>query len=637
MPFALLGTSKLLTYDQLFDSGFLDRYNAIIKGQGMDGSAPHTYQEYVAAIGPKARLPKASRTVSPMFSVVIPCLNPEKSWLSLLLRSLERQGGEELEVILVDDSGHGDAHLLQLLGDRALEYWNDRLRLYAMPTNAGISAATNAGATMSRGQWIVLADHDDELAENVLSHIADIIERRRTAKWIYTDEDKLHDGCSSTDAKARFNPYFKPALNRTLSIHQYYPSHLAVIRRDLWHELGGLRSCCDGSQDFDLWLRALTVLRDDEIVHLPYVGYHWREVVGSTASSPYAKNACVPAAMHALKEFCVHPDGGNDVNAEIVEGYQPLSYRIKWSMPMPAPMISILIPTRNGLNLLRSCLDSFHSTNDYQAYEIIVIDNGSDDPEALAWLQSWALLDSRHVVVRDPSPFNYSALNNRAVKQSRGSLLLFCNNDILFDYRDCLNELVRQIARPGVAAVGAQLLYDDHTIQHAGVVLGLNGAAGHVHLGLAEGASGHHGRALLPQEVSAVTAALMMVRREAFEQIGGFNEVDFPVAFNDVDLCLMLREANWKIVYTPYAKAVHLESKSRGSEDTQEKRKRFAKEIAALVDRWGEYLGNDPYYSPNLALNTTNCFIRDPQLVPINSPEAGFCYGRLLTAPRRKD
>jgi GT2 family glycosyltransferase len=376
-------------------------------------------------------------------------------------------------------------------------------------------------------------------------------------------------------------------------------SHLGVYRRDLVVSLGGFRLGFEGAQDHDLALRSVAAVSRDEIVHIPRILYHWRAIDGSTAVSSAAKPTAVTAAQRVVTEHV----RGFDIGATVEPAAEaPMFLRVRHSLPTSAPLTSIVICTRDHASLLRTAIDSICSKTTYPNYEIVVLDNGSRDPATLTYLDSISAQPGIKVI-RDDSPFNYSRLNNTAVTHTRGQVLCLLNDDIEVLTTDWLEEMVSFAAQPDVGAVGARLWYPDGTLQHGGVIIGAGGVAGHAHPRLPKGETGYFCRAVLQQELSAVTGACLVVRRDVFEEVGGLDE-QIAVAFNDVDLCLRIRAAGYRNIWTPFAELIHHESASRGYEDNPEKLARFQREIRFMQDRWGAALGSDPHYNPNLSMRS---------------------------------
>ena len=361
----------------------------------------------------------------------------------------------------------------------------------------------------------------------------------------------------------------------------------------------------EGSQDWDLALRVTARSSAERIIHIPKVLYHWRAIAGSTALELSEKSYPVEAARRALSDHVAAR--AMDARLEAVPGGH---WRIVHPLPTPAPLVSLIIPTRNGLEHLRRCVDSIQQKTDYPNYEILIVDNQSDDPATLAWLEE---ADARGVrVLPYPHPFNYSAINNTAVQAARGEFVTLLNNDLEVITPGWLTEMVSQAAREGVGCVGAMLYFPNDMIQHAGVILGVGGVAGHAFRDFPRGTEGVFNRARLVQSFSAVTAACLTVRKSIYTLVGGMDEVDLAVAFNDIDFCLRVRQSGFRNIWTPYAELYHHESASRGADDTPEKRHRFDREVEVMLRRWGDTLTNDPAYNPNLTLERNDFSLAVP-------------------------
>ena len=371
-------------------------------------------------------------------------------------------------------------------------------------------------------------------------------------------------------------------------------SHLGVYRAELVNQVGGFRVGYEGSQDHDLALRCIEKLSAAQIIHIPRVLYHWRVLPGGTAyrgdEKPYAAIAGAKAINDHLRRCNIAGQAMHEAG----------HYRVQYDIPSPEPLVSLIIPTRNGLHLLRQCVESILSKTSYTRYEILIVDNGSDDAATLDYLQ--ALRQNPRVrVLRDDRPFNYSAINNAAVTQAQGSIIGLINNDIEVISPGWLNEMVSHAVRPEIGCVGARLWFPDGTLQHGGVILGLGGVAGHGHYRLQQGNPGYFGRAQVIQNFSAVTAACLLVRKNIYMQVGGLDEENLAIAFNDVDFCLRVGKLGYRNLWTPYAELYHHESATRGADDTPEKMALFQKEIKYMQTRWGAVLLTDAAYSPNLA------------------------------------
>ena len=523
----------------------------------------------------------------PLISVVMPTYNTSPKWLRRAIDSAREQWYPHWELCIADDAST-EPSVAEILAE--YEALDDRIRVAYRAENGHISAASNSALEMANGEFVALLDHDDELRPHALALVAKAIVDAGDLDIVYSDEDKI-----SSSGK-RSDPHFKPAFNYDLLLGQNYFSHLTVVRRSLVAQVGGFRLGFEGSQDYDLFLRCVEHTTADRIRHLPFVLYHWRAVAGSTASSSDAKEYTEDAAVRALSE---HLDrAGTPASVEV--GPAPTAYRLRWPLPQPAPLVSIIIPTRNGADLVRQCIESVEAST-YPAVEIILIDNQSDDPEALAYFAELNT-SGRATVIEFDAPFNYSAINNAGVEASNGDIVCLLNNDIEVISTDWLDELVAQVLRPGVGAVGAKLFYPDDTIQHAGVVLGLGGIAGHGHKRAGRGEFGYFSRLVITHEVGAATAACLVIRRSVWDEVQGLDAQHLAVAFNDIDLCLRIRAAGHRVLMSPFAELYHHESVSRGGEDTLEKQARFRTEVLHMLDTWEHELLRDPAYSPNLSL-----------------------------------
>lgn len=521
----------------------------------------------------------------PLISVLMPTYNSDEQWLTNAIDSVRSQLYPHWELCIADDASTNST-TKALLERLARE--EPRIKVSYRQHNGHISAASNTALEMASGEWVALLDHDDELAPTALYWVAEALERVPNSNLIYSDEDKI-DGLGN-----RFDPYFKCDWNQELFYSHNLISHLGVYRTSLVRDLGGFRLGLEGAQDHDLALRYVELIDPSTIYHIPRILYHWRKHSNSTALSAGVKPYAHRSGERALKEHFTRQ--GIQADAEFL-GH---GYRVRYHLP-ETPLVSLIIPTRDGVNMLAQCIDSILTKTDYPNYEIIIIDNGSEDPATLQYLD---LLRERAgiKIIQDNRPFNYSALNNAAVQEASGEIIGLINNDIEFTSSGWLSEMVSYALQPRVGAVGARLWYPNNTLQHAGVILGIGGVAGHAHKHLAMDKSGYFSRAQLAQGFSAVTAACLIIRKSIYQAVGGLNETDLKVAFNDIDFCLRVREAGYQNIWTPYADAYHYESATRGLEDTPEKQGRFSNEVNYMIRRWGDILKNDPAYSPNLTL-----------------------------------
>ena len=525
---------------------------------------------------------------SPLISVVMPTFNADPAWLKRAIESVRSQLYSNWELCIADDASTDEA-ALALLRDYAAK--DARIKLVFRPENGHISKATNSALALATGEWVALLDHDDELTEHALAWVALTLRDHPQAMLVYSDEDKI------TEDGERLDPYFKCEWNRSLFYSHNMITHLGVYRRDLLNEIGGFRHEFVGAQDYDLALRCIERIEESQIVHIPRILYHWRVHAGSTANAdisvkPYAMFAGERALNEHFKRM------GMPARSQFV-GH---GYRVHYALPEELPLVSIVVPTRNKHELVQMCVDSVWAKTKYPRFEILLIDNGSDDPEALACFDALAAAKKIRLLRYD-HPFNYSAINNFGVAHAAGELICLLNNDIEVISPDWLKEMVGLALQPRTGAVGAKLIFPDETVQHAGVICGIGGWAGHAHKSFPAMSHGYAGRATLINEFSAVTGACLVVSKAKFEAVGGLDAEQLKVACNDVDLCLKLKAKGWHNVFTPYATLYHHESATRGYEDNPEKIARYKGELAIMHARWGTALTEDPCYNPNLTLS----------------------------------
>ena len=526
----------------------------------------------------------------PLISVVMPVFNPDVRFLRAAIESVKRQVYERWELCIADDASTDPAvrPWLEEVADS-----DPRIKVAFRETNGHISAASNSALALATGEWCALLDHDDELAEKALAIVALDIDAHRDAALIYSDEDKIDENGARSDA------FFKTDWSPELFLGQNYINHLGAYRTDLLREIGGFREGFEGSQDYDLALRCIERLAPAQIRHVPQVLYHWRTAAGSLAAVVDAKPYAREAARRALADHLRRCKIGGRVEAcpENAE-----SHRVVYALPDPPPLVSVIIATRDQAALLEQCIRSLRDRTDYTNLEILIVNNGSQE-HATFDLFDTLKRDAGVRVIDDDRPFNFSRLNNEAARVANGEVLAFLNNDVEADEPGWLTEMVSHVVRPEVGAVGARLWFPDGTLQHGGVVLGLGGVAGHVHAGNPRGHPGYFNRAWLQGNYSAVTGACMLVRRSVFEELGGFNEHELTVNFNDIDFCLRLRARGLQVVWTPYANLIHHESASRGHHRSTEEQARFAREAAYMQQKWGAELLTDPFYNPNFSLD----------------------------------
>jgi len=568
----------------------------------------HDYAEWVRrydTITPEVRTAlarcSAQLPVKPLISVIMPVYNPNPAWLQAAIESVLGQIYPNWQLCVADDASTDPAVRRMLEGYQARDA---RIRVVLRPVNGHISAASNTALAEAQGEWVALFDHDDLLAEHALFWIAEAINRVPAAGIVYSDEDKI------TGQGDRREPHFKSDWNYELFLSYNMISHLGAYRTQLVRDVGGFREGFEGAQDYDLALRCIERLQPEQIVHVPRVLYHWRIHEASTAQAGESKPYALLAGERALNEHLQRR--GVHGRAELQpRGY----YRVKFALPEVQPLVSLIIPTRNGEALVRQCINSILEKTKYDNYEILLIDNGSDDPGALAYFQTVAQ-HPRIRVIRDDRPFNYSALNNNAVALARGDYVALINNDIEVISPEWLGEMMSYATQPGVGAVGARLFYPNGTLQHGGVILGIGGVAGHSHKHFPRDHPGYFFRAILTQELSAVTAACLLVRKSTYQAVGGLEEERLKVAFNDVDFCIRLVKAGYRNIYASYAELYHHESLTRGHEDTPEKQARFQAEIDYMKTQWEGELKFDPAYSPNLTQDFEDFSYAWPPRVP---------------------
>jgi glycosyltransferase involved in cell wall biosynthesis len=519
----------------------------------------------------------------PLLSVIMPAYNTNPQWLIQAIESVRNQIYPHWELCIADDCST-DQRICRILEKYA--GIDPRIKVIFRETNGHIASASNSALTLAKGDFVALLDHDDKLPENALYWVAEAINRNPEARLLFSDWDCLDEN------GVRHPGYFKPDFNYELLLAQNCVTQLGVYCRELVCGLGGFRIGYEGSQDWDLALRVVAAIPHNQIVHIPRILYHWRQHSSSVSRSSPEK--CQEAGLRAVAEH-LQSVGGGFVEAA---PEAPQFHRIRFPLPAVLPLVSLIICTRDHEALLRKAIDSIHSISTYTNYEIVIVDNGSRDPEAVDYLASLAKRPGIRVIL-DESTFNYSRLNNLGVARSKGELVCLLNNDMEVVTPDWLEEMLSFAIKPDVGAVGARLWYPDGTLQHGGVIIGGGGVAGHYHLRLPKGNIGYFGRAVLQQQITAVTGACLMVRRKVFDEVGGLEE-QIAVAFNDIDFCLRLRAAGYRNIWTPFAELIHHESASRGSEDNPEKIKRFNEEVHFMKLRWGKTLEQDTFHNPNL-------------------------------------
>ena len=553
------------------------------------------YQKWITRHLPgKAELEKQRRTklkYSPKISIVVPLYKTPEKYLRRLVESVQEQTYSNWELCLSDGSG-ADSPVAGILKQLAAS--DKRIKVIPHDSALQISENTNSAIEAATGDFIAFADHDDELTPHALFECVKALNDHPGTLVVYSDEDKM-----SMDGHKFFQPHFKPDYNPDLLCTVNYICHLFVVSHKVIDQVGMLRKEFDGAQDYDFIFRCVEAVKDEEIYHVPKILYHWRCHEDSTAENPESKTYAFEAGRRAVQEHY----NRTGIQAKVLDGEFLGLYRTEFIRDHD-PLISIIIPNKDHIDDLKRCMDSIDQKSTYQNYEYVIVENNSTDPATFEYYKKLEAENEKVHVVYWDGVFNYSAINNYGASFARGEYFLLLNNDTEIINPNCLEELLGYCMRSDVGAVGARLYYEDDTIQHAGVVIGFGGIAGHCFVLQPRGTTGYCHRIICAQDYSAVTAACMMVKRTAFEEVGGLSE-ELQVAFNDIDFCMKLRKAGYLIVYNPYAELYHYESKSRGLEDTPEKVARFNREISVFEKRWPDILRNgDPYYNPNLTLKS---------------------------------
>jgi len=535
----------------------------------------------------RSRLHKEQSAFSyrPLISILMPVYNTDARWLEAALDSVFEQIYDHWELCIADDAST-EPHVRRIL--ETYQSRDKRIKVVWRPENEHIVAASNSAFGIASGEFVAMLDHDDKLHPDALFRAVRMLNECPELDMIYSDEDKL------SEQDGRHAPYFKPDWSPDLFLSQMYTAHFALYRRSLVAKVGGFRTGFDGAQDYDLVLRLTE--RTNKIGHIPTVLYSWRRTEGSTALLSSSKGYAYAAAKRAI-EGAIKRSEGNGI-VEPVSGY-PGHFCVHWSLQND-PLISIVILTRDKADFLQRCLRSIYTLSTYKNYEIILLDNGSQEERTEHLISEWRAKEPiRFRCERTDQPFNFSALNNHGAALARGEVVLFLNNDTEVLSPHWLEEMAAQAQRSSIGAVGALLLYPDNTIQHAGIVLGIGEWAGHSHKGMPVGIPGYGGRLLGPSNYAAVTAACLMMRKELFLDLGGFDP-HLAVACGDVELCLRALAQGYYNIVLPHVRLYHYESVTRGYEDSPEKRTRFHREIDYVRQRWPEFLKNDPFYNPNL-------------------------------------
>lgn len=531
---------------------------------------------------------------SPLISVAVPAYRTPEKFLAQMIDSLLAQTYGNWELCIANGSPE-DGAMKKVLEEYTKK--DSRIRVSELTENKGIAGNTNAALEMARGEFVGLLDHDDLLAPNALYEIVRALDEDRTLDAVYTDEDKV-----TTELDEHFQPHLKPDFNLDLLRSNNYICHFFVARRSIVQKVGGFRQEFDGAQDHDFIFRCIETA--EKVGHIPEILYHWRTHKASTADNPASKMYAFDAGKRAIEAHLKRTGTEGTVSHTPDLGF----FRVKYPV-QGQPLVSIIIPNKDEKETLKACIDSIREKTEYPNYEIIIVENNSTTDEIFQYYKELSQ-DPRIRLLRWKKEFNYSAINNYGVRHANGEYLLFLNNDVTVITPGWIKELLGVCQRPEVGAAGVKLIYPDDTIQHAGCVIGLGGIAGHMFVDMPANRTGYLHKASILQDMSAVTAACMMMKRTAFEEAGGFTE-KLSVAFNDVDLCLKVRKNHKLIVYDPYVQLYHMESKTRGAEDNKEKVRRFQEEIEYMRCQWIDILKKgDPYYNKNLSLTKWNYSLR---------------------------
>ena len=532
----------------------------------------------------------------PKISIAMPVYNVEEKWLRLCIDSILNQVYTNWELCMADDAST-DSNVKKILTE--YQQLDERIRVVFREQNGHISEATNSALAIATGEFVALLDNDDELAINAFYEVVKVLNENPELDLIYSDEDKIDmDG-------NRSDPAFKPDWSPDLLLGTNYISHLGVYRRSILEEIGGFRKGYEGSQDYDLVLRFTEKTTKERIKHIPKVLYYWRMLPTSTAVDQGSKGYAFEAGLRAVQDALVR----REINGHATHGAANGLYDVYYDIESEK-LVSIIIPTKNGYKDVQRCVSSIIEKTTYQNYEIIMADNGSTDPKMHElYAEFEKQLPGRFFVESIDIPFNFSTINNRAAKKAHGEYLLFLNNDTEVITENWLTLMVSFAQQERIGCVGAKLLYPNNTVQHAGVILGLGGVAGHGHYGYPHGDLGYFGRLAINVNYSAVTAACLLMKKADFDAVGGFEEA-FTVAFNDVDLCLKVQALGRDNVWLHEAELYHFESQTRGYDDKGKKKKRFEQEKVMMEEKWGPLIENDPFYNPNLTRDIPNFSLR---------------------------
>jgi GT2 family glycosyltransferase len=526
----------------------------------------------------------------PKISIITPVWNTPERWLRLAIESMMKQTYNNWEMCIVD-GGSTKQHVNRVINEYAGK--DSRIKVKFLNENKGIAGNSNEALSLATGEFVGFLDHDDELAPFALYEVTRLLNEHPELNFIYSDEDKIDI------SGKRMEPFFKPDWSPDMFLSYNYPIHITVIRKNLIEKVKGFGKDYDGAQDYDLFLKVLEICEDKNIAHIPKILYHWRKISTSAAmsldSKPYADDAGKNALRDAMKRRDIKVDN-------ILNAFMRGSYRIKYQI-INNPKVTIIIPTKDNVDILRNCINSILTKTAYSNFKIILVDNQSSADETFKYYDELKCENNIKILKYDKI-FNYASINNFAVSQTESEFILFLNNDIEVISGEWMTAMLEHAQKENVGAVGAKLLFSDNTIQHCGVILN-EGDPFHAYYKHPDH-PGYFGFVDIVRNCTAVTAACLLTRKSVFLEVGGFDE-NFAVAFNDVDYCLKLRQKGYLITYTPYARLYHHESQTRGCNDL--KQARFWSERDRLRKKWGRMIEEDPYLNPNLTLKNNEILI----------------------------
>ena len=541
---------------------------------------------------------------SPKFSIIIPLYNTEVKYLKELIDSIVGQTYTNYEICFADGSKEENLEIKNVI-NKYSDSSNSFIRYKFIGKNLGISGNTNVALEMATGDYIIFMDHDDLLPVNALYEIVSVLNKDNTIDFIYTDEDKIDDNGN------RFDPHFKPDFSKELLECTNYITHLVVAKKELCDLVGILDPVFDGAQDFDYVLRLTSHAKN--IYHISKILYHWRVAETSTAKDIEIKSYAIDAGKNALNKYFKENYEGKIEATGCPE--VPGVYKLEFKFDV-LPKVSIVIPNKDNIKILDRALKSIIKLTTYKNYEIIIVENNSTEKSTFNYYSKIEKeFDFVKVVKCSVSGFNYSTIINQGVKNASGEYIVQLNNDVKLLSPNWLESMIGLMLKSGVGAVGGRLYYEDLSIQHAGISYGISGTAGNMLVNLPKGRHAYLGFEACQRNVSAVTGACLMTTKKIYEEVGYMDE-DLAVAFNDVDFCLRIREKGYRIVYNPWVEFIHYESKSRGYEDTPEKKERFEKEKNIFINKWKVLLdeNKDPYLNINFSRDYVDYIIKEEKV-----------------------